>query len=636
MRSHRISEDFACQLDRSLPASQQELAGRAREEQAASNPGTTRKAPSASANEALAHRRSRRLRPSWWTLAPRGSPKSKIDPGPVVRRSASGGRSDPSRLESPAVGDRRSPAPVPLVELDRGMSVDLSTPSDVRVIVARDRPGASRSRRREKASGPAGGIANVPGEVSPANSRLVAVGFGLGSRGARHRQVGRQGRARSAGHRGSRCPLRRSSSDAVGVEAASSRWPPRRPGGWRRDVGHGSGRVRRRCRSRPTRTGRGDQIVAGSRTETSPALVSQRARCRYPGADLIDRELVVVPPAPIRRPAFGTARPDRPRTRRRPASAGESTSSLWPMAIETWTEDTLRTAFGPDDARPSSRLRSVGLDGLLGADHQAGTAESVVWLHVGRAVEDRSRHVARPPGVGRQTRASVAPVQASLRRTSSCVPRIRSARFRSSGRGRRARCGLREPRTTISGVNLVAGFRPERGDGCARGGPIRLTGFNEALVGTDGYTMPATARPRHLAGRRVLDVVFDLSDAVVKALAGQAVLAHEMVGWPCHRPRPDRVHRRHREPDPREAVSAIQAAARRARRLGLLLQEGSTRSVGRACDQDQGIRHGASEGRQRRARSKPRRPVARTDRIVSGRSSDGTLLRLRHSHGTSS
>jgi Dyp-type peroxidase family len=52
---------------------------------------------------------------------------------------------------------------------------------------------------------------------------------------------------------------------------------------------------------------------------------------------------------------------------------------------------------------------------------------------------------------------------------------------------------LREPRTTIGGVNLVVAFRPELWLSVARGGcPSGLAGFNEPRVGTDGYILPAT------------------------------------------------------------------------------------------------------------------------------------------------
>jgi porphyrinogen peroxidase len=98
---------------------------------------------------------------------------------------------------------------------------------------------------------------------------------------------------------------------------------------------------------------------------------------------------------------------------------------------------------------------------------------------------------------------------------------------------------LREPRTTIGGVNLVAGFRPEfwasvASDACPRG----LTGFTESVVGADGYTLPATQHDVvvWLAGA-AYDLVFDVSSAVVSALASHANLAHEMVGWPYHQDR---------------------------------------------------------------------------------------------------
>jgi porphyrinogen peroxidase len=98
---------------------------------------------------------------------------------------------------------------------------------------------------------------------------------------------------------------------------------------------------------------------------------------------------------------------------------------------------------------------------------------------------------------------------------------------------------LREPRTTIGGVNLVTGFRPELwasvGPDVA---PVGLRGFNEPLVGRDGYTMPATQHDVvvWLSGA-AYDVVFDVSRGIVSALAGQATLALEIVGWPYHRDR---------------------------------------------------------------------------------------------------
>ena len=96
--------------------------------------------------------------------------------------------------------------------------------------------------------------------------------------------------------------------------------------------------------------------------------------------------------------------------------------------------------------------------------------------------------------------------------------------------------GLREPRTTIGGVNLVAGFRPEVWASVAPADAVpRATGFDAPVVGEGGYTLPATQHDVviWLAGASY-DVVFDLSRGVVMALADLASLANEIVGWPYH------------------------------------------------------------------------------------------------------
>lgn len=97
--------------------------------------------------------------------------------------------------------------------------------------------------------------------------------------------------------------------------------------------------------------------------------------------------------------------------------------------------------------------------------------------------------------------------------------------------------GLREPRTTIGGVNLVAGFRPELWAGLAPDAtPADVTGFNQPIVGKAGYTLAATQHDVviWLTGA-AYDVIFDLSRSIVAALADVASIAHEMVGWPYHR-----------------------------------------------------------------------------------------------------
>jgi putative iron-dependent peroxidase len=98
---------------------------------------------------------------------------------------------------------------------------------------------------------------------------------------------------------------------------------------------------------------------------------------------------------------------------------------------------------------------------------------------------------------------------------------------------------IREPRTTIGGVNLVAGFRPELWSSVAPdAAPAGVGGFNTPLVGPSGYTLPATQHDVviWLTGA-AYDVVFDLSRTVVMALADVAQLATETVGWPYHHDR---------------------------------------------------------------------------------------------------
>src|SRR5256714_15178498 len=79
---------------------------------------------------------------------------------------------------------------------------------------------------------------------------------------------------------------------------------------------------------------------------------------------------------------------------------------------------------------------------------------------------------------------------------------------------------MREPRTTIGGVNLVAGFRPELWASVAGDvAPSEVEGFNAPLVGSSGYTLPATQHDVviWLTGT-AYDVVFDLSRAVLGEL----------------------------------------------------------------------------------------------------------------------
>ena len=86
---------------------------------------------------------------------------------------------------------------------------------------------------------------------------------------------------------------------------------------------------------------------------------------------------------------------------------------------------------------------------------------------------------------------------------------------------------LREPRTTIDGVNLVVGFRPEVWAQVAPdAAPPGAAGFDRPVTGPTGQIMPATQHDIvvWLTGSGY-DVVFDVSRAIVAALAAHATLA---------------------------------------------------------------------------------------------------------------
>ncbi len=93
---------------------------------------------------------------------------------------------------------------------------------------------------------------------------------------------------------------------------------------------------------------------------------------------------------------------------------------------------------------------------------------------------------------------------------------------------------LREPRTTIGGVNLVVGFRPELWrDLVPEETPRELEGFNRDIVGPDGYTMPATQHDAVLwISGSAYDVVFDMAREAIGALEAAASVAEESSSWP--------------------------------------------------------------------------------------------------------
>jgi putative iron-dependent peroxidase len=93
---------------------------------------------------------------------------------------------------------------------------------------------------------------------------------------------------------------------------------------------------------------------------------------------------------------------------------------------------------------------------------------------------------------------------------------------------------LREPRTTIGGVNLVVGLRPELWRAVVPDdAPEDVAGFDEDLVGPDGYIMPATQHDAVLwLSGSAYDVIFDTARSAVAALAPVASLAGETSSWP--------------------------------------------------------------------------------------------------------
>ena len=93
---------------------------------------------------------------------------------------------------------------------------------------------------------------------------------------------------------------------------------------------------------------------------------------------------------------------------------------------------------------------------------------------------------------------------------------------------------LREPRTTMGGVNLVAGFRPELWHEVAPDeAPAGLHGFNGDIIGRDGFAMPATQHDAVLwLSGSAYDVVFEVARKAIAELAPAASVAAETSSWP--------------------------------------------------------------------------------------------------------
>jgi porphyrinogen peroxidase len=93
---------------------------------------------------------------------------------------------------------------------------------------------------------------------------------------------------------------------------------------------------------------------------------------------------------------------------------------------------------------------------------------------------------------------------------------------------------LREPRTTMGGVNLVAGFRPELWRQVAPDdAPAGVQGFNQDLTGIEGFVMPAKQHDALLwLSGSAYDVIFDTAREAITELRGLASVAEETSSWP--------------------------------------------------------------------------------------------------------
>jgi porphyrinogen peroxidase len=93
---------------------------------------------------------------------------------------------------------------------------------------------------------------------------------------------------------------------------------------------------------------------------------------------------------------------------------------------------------------------------------------------------------------------------------------------------------LREPRTTMGGVNLVAGFRPTLWHEVAPDdAPADVSDFTEDVSGIDGYVMPATQHDAVLwLSGSAYDVIFDVARGAVGELRDIGAVVDETSSWP--------------------------------------------------------------------------------------------------------
>jgi porphyrinogen peroxidase len=95
---------------------------------------------------------------------------------------------------------------------------------------------------------------------------------------------------------------------------------------------------------------------------------------------------------------------------------------------------------------------------------------------------------------------------------------------------------LREPRTTMGGVNLVVGFRPELWRELrSEDTPPDAAGFTADIIGAEGFVMPATQHDVVLwISGGSYDVVFDAAHGALTELGARAAVAEETSGWSYH------------------------------------------------------------------------------------------------------
>jgi porphyrinogen peroxidase len=93
---------------------------------------------------------------------------------------------------------------------------------------------------------------------------------------------------------------------------------------------------------------------------------------------------------------------------------------------------------------------------------------------------------------------------------------------------------LREPRTTMGGVNLVAGFRPRLwAEVVPEDAPANVRDFERDIVGVDDYLMPATQHDAVLwLSGSAYDVVFEIARAAIAELRRFVTVVEETSSWP--------------------------------------------------------------------------------------------------------